>query len=103
MFANLIGLAVPSGVNYLAQCLGHDPGPEGDRAQAAGRGLRLADRPPTPTRELGTGRIILNPDMLPETEGAHKLLRDEDFTAMQLLHLPQWVVPCACPPPPRPV
>ena len=93
MFANLIGLAVVlSGVNYLAQY-------RAGMIEAQGDGLKLQGEAFASliafnaTRELGTGRIILNPDMLPETEGAHKLLRDEDFTAMQLSIRPERVAP----------
>ncbi|MFZ1101715.1 MAG: stimulus-sensing domain-containing protein [Hyphomicrobiaceae bacterium] len=93
MFANLIGLAVVlSGVNYLAQY-------RAGMIEAQGDGLKLQGEAFASliafnaTRELGTGRIILNPDMLPETEGAHKLLRDDDFTAMQLSIRPERVAP----------
>jgi two-component system sensor histidine kinase ChvG len=93
MFANLIGLAVVlSGVNYLAQY-------RAGMIEAQGDGLKLQGEAFASliafnaTRELGTGRIILNPDMLPETEGAHKLLRDEDFAAMQLSIRPERVAP----------
>jgi two-component system sensor histidine kinase ChvG len=93
MFANLIGLAVLlSGVNYLAQY-------RAGMIEAQGDGLKLQGEAFASliafnaTRELGTGRIILNPDMIPETEGAHKLLRDEDFAAMQLSIRPERVAP----------
>ena len=45
------------------------------------------------TREKDTGRIVLNPDMLPEIEGARSLLRDENIAAMQLSIPPERVAP----------
>ena len=93
MFANLIGLAVLlSGVFYLAQYRAGLIDAQGDSLVAQGESFAslIAFNA---TREEGTGRIILNPDMLPEIEGAHKLLRDETIAAMQLSIPPERVAP----------
>ena len=45
------------------------------------------------TREKDTGRIVLNPDMLPEIDGDRSLLRDENIAAMQLSIPPDRVAP----------
>jgi two-component system sensor histidine kinase ChvG len=93
LFANLIGLAVVlSGVNYLAQYRAGMIEAQGDGLKVQGEAFAslIAFNA---TREEGTGRIILNPDMLPEMEGAHKLLRDEGFAAMKLSIRPERVAP----------
>ena len=77
MFANLIGLAVLlSGVFYLAQYRAGLIEAQGDGLKVQGESFAslIAFNA---TREEGTGRIIINPDMLPEIEGANKLMRDE--------------------------
>jgi two-component system sensor histidine kinase ChvG len=93
MFANLIGLAVLlSGVFYLAQYRAGLIEAQGDGLKVQGEAFAslIAFNA---TREKGTDRIILNPDMLPEMEGAHKLLRDEGFAAMKLSIRPERVAP----------
>jgi two-component system, OmpR family, sensor histidine kinase ChvG len=93
MFANLIGLAVLlSGVFYLAQYRAGLIEAQADSLKVQGESFASLIAL-NATREEGTGRIVLNPDMLPETEGAHKLLRDEDFAAMQLSIRPERVAP----------
>ena len=93
LFANLIGLAVLlSGVSYLAQY-------RAGMIDAHGAGLTVQGEAFASliafnaTREEGTGRIILNPDMLPEMESPHKLLRDDGFAAMKLSIRPERVAP----------
>lgn len=93
MFANLIGLAVLlSGVFYLAQYRAGLIEAQGDSLKVQGESFAslIASNA---TREAGTGRIVLNPDMLPEMEGAHKLLHDDGFAAMQLSIRPDRVAP----------
>src|SRR5215813_5697939 len=93
MFANLIGLAVLlSGVFYLAQYRAGLIEAQGDSLKVQGESFAslIAFNA---TREEGTGRIVLNPDMLPEIEGAHKLLRDEGIAAMQLSIRPERIAP----------
>jgi two-component system sensor histidine kinase ChvG len=93
MFANLIGLAVLlSGVFYLAQYRAGLIEAQGDSLKVQGESYAslIAFNA---TRDEGTGRIVLNPDMLPEIEGAHNLLRDETISAMQLSIRPERVAP----------
>src|SRR5262245_10953525 len=93
MFANLIGLAVLlSGVFYLAQYRAGLIEAQGDGLKVQGESFAslIAFNA---TREEGTGRIIINPDMLPEIEGANKLMRDEGLVAMQLSIRPERVAP----------
>jgi two-component system sensor histidine kinase ChvG len=93
MFANLIGLAVLlSGVFYLAQYRAGLIEAQGDSLKVQGESFATLIAY-NATREEGTGRIVLNPDMLPELEGAHKLLRDESIAAMQLSIRPERIAP----------
>jgi two-component system, OmpR family, sensor histidine kinase ChvG len=93
IFANLIGLAILlSGVFYLAQYRAGLIEAWGDSLRVQGESfasLIASDA----TREPGTGRIVLNPDMLPEIEGGHKLLRDEPIVALQLSMRPEKIAP----------
>ena len=93
IFANLIGLAILlSGVFYLAQYRAGLIEAWGDSLRVQGESfasLIAVDA----TREAGTGRIVVNPDTLPEIEGAHKLLRDEPIAALQLSMSPERVAP----------
>jgi two-component system sensor histidine kinase ChvG len=91
IFANLFGLVILlSGVFYLAQY-------RAGLIEAQREGLRLQGEffafliEQNATRDEGTGRIIRNPDMLPEIEGTHRLLRDEPIAAMQLSLRPESV------------
>jgi two-component system sensor histidine kinase ChvG len=93
MFANLIGLAVLlSGVFYLAQYRAGLIEAQGDSLKVQGESFASLISF-NATREAGTGRIILNPDMIPEMEGAHKFLRDDGFAAMQFSIRPDRVAP----------
>jgi two-component system sensor histidine kinase ChvG len=93
MFANLIGLAVLlSGVFYLAQYRAGLIEAQGDSLKVQGESFSSLISF-NATREVGTGRIILNPDMIPEIEGAHKFLRDDGFSAMQFSIRPDRVAP----------
>jgi two-component system sensor histidine kinase ChvG len=93
MFANLIGLAVLlSGVFYLAQYRAGLIEAQGDSLKVQGESFATLIAS-NATREEGTGRIVLNPDMLPEIIGAPKLLRDESIAAMQLSIRPERIAP----------
>jgi two-component system sensor histidine kinase ChvG len=93
MFANLIGLAVLlSGVFYLAQYRAGLIEAQGDSLKVQGESFATLIAS-NATREEGTGRIVLNPDMLPEIIGAPKLLRDESIVAMQLSIRPERIAP----------
>jgi two-component system sensor histidine kinase ChvG len=92
IFANLIGLAILlSGVFYLAQYRAGliDAWAESLKVQGESFASLIAINA---TREEGTGRIVLNPDMLPEIEGA-KLLRDEPISSLQLSMKPERIAP----------
>jgi len=91
--ANLIGLAILlSGVFYLAQYRAGLIEAQGDSLKVQGESFAslIAFNA---TRDEGTGRIVLDPDVLPETEGAHKLLNDEVLAGMQLSIRPERVAP----------
>jgi two-component system sensor histidine kinase ChvG len=93
IFANLIGLAILlCGVFYLAQYREGliDAWRESLKAQGENFASLIAINA---TREEGTGRIVLNPDVLPEIDGAHKLLRDEPISSLQLSMKPERIAP----------
>jgi two-component system sensor histidine kinase ChvG len=94
IFANLIGLAILlSGVFYLAQYREGliDAWRESLKVQGENFASLIAINA---TREEGTGRIVLiDPDTLPDIEGAHKLLRDEPISALQLSMKPERIAP----------
>jgi two-component system sensor histidine kinase ChvG len=91
MFANLIGLAVLlSGVFYLAQYRAGLIEAQSDSLKVQGESFASLIAL-NATREEGTGRIVLNPDMLPEIGGAHSLLHD--LAALQLSIRPERVAP----------
>jgi two-component system sensor histidine kinase ChvG len=93
MFANLIGLAVLlSGVSYLSQYRAGLIVATGESLKVQGESFAslIAFNA---TREEGTGRIVISPDMAPEIEGAQKLLRDESIAALQLSIRPERVAP----------
>jgi two-component system sensor histidine kinase ChvG len=93
IFANLIGLAILlSGVFYLAQYRAGLIEAQRDSLKVQGESFAslIAFNA---TREEGTGRIVLNPDMMPAIEGAQKLLRDEPIAALQFTIRPERVAP----------
>ena len=93
IFANLIGLAVLlGGVFYLSQYHAWLIEAKRDSLQAQGEVIAAAIAA-SATREKDTGRIVINPDMLPEIEGARGLLRDENIASMQLSIPPERVAP----------
>ena len=85
IFANLIGLAVLlGGIFYLSQY--HAWLIEAKRESLRAQGEIIAAAiAANATREKDTGRIVLDPDMLPEIDGARSPLRDDGFAA------------CSCP------
>jgi two-component system, OmpR family, sensor histidine kinase ChvG len=93
IFANLIGLIVLlSGIFYLGQYHAWLIEAKRDSLRAQGEVIAAAIAA-SATREKDTGRIVINPDMLPEIEGARALLRDENIAAMQLSMPPERVAP----------
>ena len=93
IFANLIGLVILlTGIFYYGQYHAWLIKAQRDSLQAQGEVIAAAIAA-NATREKETGRIILNPDMLPEIEGTPGLLRDENIAAMQLSIPPERVAP----------
>jgi two-component system, OmpR family, sensor histidine kinase ChvG len=93
IFANLIGLVVLlSGIFYLGQYHAWLIEAKRDSLRAQGEVIAAAIAA-SATREKDTGRIVINPDMLPEIEGARGLLRDENIASMQLSIPPDRVAP----------
>jgi len=89
--ANLIGLIVLlSGIFYLSQYHAWliDAKRESLRAQGEIIAAAIAAN-----ASLETGRIVLDPDRLPEMEGSRDALRDDAFAALQLSIAPERVTP----------
>ena len=93
LFANLIGFAVLLfGIFYLGQYHAWLIEAKRDSLMAQGEVIAAAIAA-NATREKGSGRIIISPDMLPEIEGARGLTRDENMESMQLSIPPERVAP----------
>ena len=93
IFANLIGLVILLiGIFYLGQYHAWLIEAKRDSLRAQGEVIAAAIAA-SATREKDSGRIVINPDMLPEIEGARALLRDENIAAMQLSIPPERVAP----------
>lgn len=93
IFANMIGLVILlSGIFYLSQSHAWLIEAKRDSLRAQGEVIAAAIAA-NATREKDTGRIILNPDMLPEVDGDRLLLRDENIASMQLSIPPDRVAP----------
>jgi two-component system sensor histidine kinase ChvG len=93
VFANLIGFSILlAGIFYLGQYHAWLIDAKRDSLVAQGEVIAAAISA-NATREKGTGRIILNPDMLPEIDGARGILRDENIASMQLSIPPERVAP----------
>jgi two-component system sensor histidine kinase ChvG len=93
IFANLVGLIILlSGVFYLAQYRAGLIEAQSDSLKVQGESFAslIAFNA---TREESTGRIVVNPDLLPGTDGAQSLLRDEAIAALQLSIRPERVAP----------
>jgi two-component system sensor histidine kinase ChvG len=91
IFANLVGLIVLlSGIFYLSQYHAWliDAKRESLRAQGEIIAAAIAAN-----ASLETGRIVLDPDRLPEMEGSRSPFRDDAFAALQLSLAPERVTP----------
>jgi two-component system sensor histidine kinase ChvG len=91
IFANSIGLAILlGGIFYLSQYHAWliDAKRESLRAQGEIIAAAIAAN-----ASLETGRIVLDPDRLPEIEGARSPFRDDGFAALQLSIAPERVTP----------
>ena len=91
IFANTIGLAILlGGIFYLSQYHAWliDAKRESLRAQGEIIAAAIAAN-----ASVETGRIVLDPDRLPEIEGARSPFRDDGFAALQLSIAPERVTP----------
>jgi two-component system, OmpR family, sensor histidine kinase ChvG len=91
IFANLIGLVILlGGIFYLSQYHAWliDAKRESLRAQGEIIAAAIAAN-----ASLETGRIVLDPDRLPEVEGSKSPFRDDGFAALQLSIPPERVTP----------
>jgi two-component system sensor histidine kinase ChvG len=91
IFANLIGLAILlGGIFYLSQH--HAWLIDAKRDSLRAQGEILAAAIAANVREE-TDRIVLDPDKLPEVQGARSPFRDDAFAAMELSIRPERVTP----------
>ena len=91
IFANMFGLAILlGGIFYLSQYHAWliDAKRESLRAQGEIIAAAIAAN-----ASVETGRIVLDPDRLPEIEGARSPFRDDGFAALQLSIAPERVTP----------
>jgi two-component system sensor histidine kinase ChvG len=91
ILANTIGLAILlGGIFYLSQYHAWliDAKRESLRAQGEIIAAAIAAN-----ASLETGRIVLDPDLLPEIEGSKSPFRDDGFAALQLSIAPERVTP----------
>jgi two-component system sensor histidine kinase ChvG len=91
IFANTIGLAILlGGIFYLSQYHAWliDAKRESLRAQGDIIAAAIVAK-----ASVETGRIVLDPDRLPELEGARSPFRDDGFAALQLSIAPERVTP----------
>ena len=91
IFANTIGLAILlGGIFYLSQYHAWliDAKRESLRAQGDIIAAAIAAN-----ASIETGRLVLDPDRLPELEGARSPFRDDGFAALQLSIAPERVTP----------
>jgi two-component system, OmpR family, sensor histidine kinase ChvG len=91
IFANIIGLGILlGGIVYLSQYHAWliDAKRESLRAQGEIIAAAIAAN-----ASVETGRIVLDPDRLPEVEGAKSPFRDDGFAALQLSIPPERVAP----------
>ena len=91
VFANVIGLAtLLGGIIYLSQSHVWLIEAKRESLQAQGEIIAAAI---AANASIETGRIILDPDKLPEAEGARSPFRDDGFAALQLSLAPERVTP----------
>src|SRR5215813_12170860 len=91
IFANTIGLAILlGGIFYLSQYHAWLIDAKRDSLRAQGDIIAAAI---AANASIETGRIVLDPDRLPELEGARSPFRDDGFAALQLSIAPERVTP----------
>jgi two-component system sensor histidine kinase ChvG len=91
IFANVIGLAILlGGIFYLSQSHVWLIEAKRESLQAQGEIISAAI---AANASIETGRIVLDPDKLPEIEGARSPFRDDGFAALQLSLAPERVTP----------
>ncbi|KAB2912839.1 MAG: HAMP domain-containing protein [Hyphomicrobiaceae bacterium] len=91
IFANIIGLLILlGGIFYLSQS--HAWLIEAKRESLRAQGEIIAAAIAA-NASVETGRIVLDPDKLPEVEGARSPFRDDGFAALQLSIAPERVTP----------
>jgi two-component system sensor histidine kinase ChvG len=91
IFANLIGLAILlGGIIYLSQYHAWLIDAKRDSLRAQGEIVAAAI---AANASVETGRIVLDPDRLPELEGSRSPFRDDAFAALQLPMAPERVAP----------
>src|SRR5262252_5508880 len=91
IFANTIGLAILlGGIFYLSQYHAWLIDAKRDSLRAQGDIIAAAI---AANASIETGRLILDPDRLPELEGARSPFRDDGFAALQLSIAPERVTP----------
>jgi two-component system sensor histidine kinase ChvG len=91
IFANMIGLAILlGGIIYLSQYHAWLIDAKRDSLRAQGEIVAAAI---AANASVETGRIVLDPDRLPELEGSRSPFRDDAFAALQLPIAPERVAP----------
>jgi two-component system sensor histidine kinase ChvG len=91
ILANTIGLVILlGGIFYLSQYHAWLIDAKRDSLRAQGEIIAAAI---AANASIETGRIVLDPDRLPEIEGAKSPLRDDAFAALQLPIAPERVTP----------
>ena len=91
IFANSIGLAILlGGIFYLSQYHAWLIDAKRDSLRAQGEIVAAAI---AANATVETGRIVLDPDRLPEVEGSRSPFRDDGFAALQLPIAPERVAP----------
>jgi two-component system, OmpR family, sensor histidine kinase ChvG len=91
IFANSIGLAILlGGIFYLSQYHAWLIDAKRDSLRAQGEIIAAAI---AANASVETGRIVLDPDRLPEIEGSRSPFRDDAFAALQLPIAPERVTP----------
>ena len=91
IFANLIGLAILlGGIFYLSQSHAWLIEAKVESLRAQGEIIAAAI---AANASVETDRIVLDPDKLPEIEGARSPFRDDGFAALQLSIAPERVTP----------
>jgi len=91
ILANTIGLVILlGGIFYLSQYHAWLNDAKRDSLRAQGEIIAAAI---AANASIETGRIVLDPDRLPEIEGAKSPLRDDAFAALQLPIAPERVTP----------